>query len=79
MVIVPVFKFEHCLGPFTKLPVEGYCETVLFRHLTNLVFQSSVNVLTNTLKTLHVTRRVFSNSIAFEVVKSYGKGTVVQI
>ena len=40
---------------------------------------AAVNMLTNILKTLYITKRYFSNSIGFKVVNKYGKGGVVQI
>ena len=43
-------------------------------------FSSAVNMLTNIVKTFHVTKReVFSYSIAFTVINEYGKGGAVQI
>ena len=40
MIKVLSFSFEQSFGPFTMLLVEGSSETGLFRHLSNLVFQS---------------------------------------
>ena len=34
------FRSELCLGLFTMFLVEGYSETVLFRYLSNHVFQT---------------------------------------
>ena len=45
--------------------------------LTRESLSSTVNVLTNTLKILNITNTVFSNSIAFAVIKNYGKAAVV--
>ena len=39
---------------------------------------SAVNVLTNSPKILHITRKTFSNWIALTVISKYGKGAVVQ-
>ena len=40
---------------------------------------SAVNVLTNSLMPLHITKKVFSNSLAFTVINKYGKGGVVDV
>ena len=40
---------------------------------------STGNILTNILKTLHITREIFSNWINLTVINKYGKGRVVQI
>ena len=40
MVKLWSFILAQCLGAFTMLLVEGYCETALFRHLSDLVFGS---------------------------------------
>ena len=40
---------------------------------------SAVNVLTESLKTFHVTNSYFSNSITFTVINQYGKSAGVNI
>ena len=40
MVKMVSSRLQECLGPFTMLLIKGSCETGLFRHLFNHVFQS---------------------------------------
>ena len=40
IVKVLSFSFEHCVGLFTILLVEGFSERGLFRHLSEHVFRS---------------------------------------
>ena len=40
---------------------------------------SEVNVLPKSLKTFHVTKSYFSNSITFEVISQYEKGALIKI
>ena len=40
---------------------------------------SSVNVLTKSLQTFHVTKNNFSDSITFRVINQYGKGARIKI
>ena len=40
---------------------------------------SAVNVLTNSVKIFHITKRDFSNSISFAVINNYVKSTAVMI
>ena len=39
MVKVPSFRVEQCFGPFTMLLVEGYCEAMIFTHLSNHAYR----------------------------------------
>ena len=40
---------------------------------------SAVNLLTESLKTFHVTKKNFSNSLTFRVINQYGKGAGIKI
>ena len=39
MVKMVSSRLQECLGPFTMLLIKGSCETGLFRHLSNQIFQ----------------------------------------
>ena len=40
---------------------------------------SAVNVLTKSVKTFHVAKSDFSNSITFKIINQYDKGAVIKI
>ena len=60
----------------------GKCLWIVCIELSLLIREyssSAVNVLTKSLKTFHVTKSDFSNSITFTMINQYDKGALIKI